>query len=324
MNNILFVISKDSSIGSLPSFIERARATFTPTARMETNAPRPPRCAFFIPQKNEEFSRIDSIAREQHCSFIVIVGGDGTANLCLPALRRARLPTFFYAAGTANDLAKACRHSPNWESLKSAVTQARTRSIDLIQVNDALFATAGGLGVGSVLTADINHLRHHSALFKQIVSRLNTHTYSLMAMRTILTGNYPTMLLHIETDAGQTVAVRSGCILIGNQNFLGGSLHIQPQARNDDGVLDAFITMNAGKWALMAALTSMRFGKMPSDVVQLSGKEMTIKPLPEAVEHPRNLVFFGDGESLLTASEFKLRTLKGSLLVLEPDERMRT
>lgn len=322
MTNVLFVINKDSSVGSLPSFIERARATFAAAARLEDSAPQAFRCSFFVPQKPDEFSRIDGIARDQRCGAIVVVGGDGTANLCLPALRRARVPAFFFAAGTANDLARACGHHPDWEALKAAVTRGRTRSIDLIQVNDVLFATVGGLGVGSVLTADMNRLRRQSGLFRQMVGGINKHTYSLLAMRTIVTGNYPTMLLQIETDAGQSVGVRSGCILIGNQNFLGGSLRIQPQARNDDGVLDAFILRNPGKWALLTALGSMRCGKMPPDAVQLSGKEMTIKPLPEHFGQTPELVFFGDGESLLTASAFALKTLKGALIVLEPDERM--
>jgi diacylglycerol kinase family enzyme len=319
MSRILFVINKDSSVGETSAFIERARLFLDQKGAKGVSGRL--QCQFFIPHNINEFQCIDEVAKEHKASTIVVVGGDGTANLCLPALKRARIPAYFFAAGTANDLAQACGHKPSWLALRKAVTLGKVRSIDLLQVNGILFATVGGLGVGSVLTAEMNTLRCQSALFKKFAQILHKHTYSLLALKTIASGQYPRMPLTLKTDRGQSMDITSGCVLIGNQNFLGGSIRIQPQARNDDGLLDAFVLLNPSKTALISALIAMRSGHIPADTVQLSAQEMTITSQTDKDNGGNDLVFFADGETLLTASRFELKTLKGCLLVHEPVER---
>lgn len=92
-------------------------------------------------------------------SAIVVFGGDGTLNRCLPALRECPIPIYVFPVGTVNDLAFQLGLKADWKQVVSMIDQARYSPVRVLEVNGCPFAVYGALGFGADMSRYMRRTR---------------------------------------------------------------------------------------------------------------------------------------------------------------------
>ncbi len=257
---------------------------------------------------------LDSINADTH-KAIVVIGGDGSINCALPYLitRDDLPPLALYPSGTANDLAQCLKIRDTWPDIQYLLDHDLSLAIDVIQVNGKhWFLTAGGLGIGSIITTEINSWRSKSRLFSKAWTTLGCETYALFAAKAIGTSQSIMQNMRIRAESFH----HEGCIsslLICNQEKMGGELTIAPGANNHDGYFDLVGLHAKERLVILKDLYSARFkGGLPADFA-LKSESCVIENLDN-----KPMTFFGDGECLAKETTFEIQIKKKALKVFTP------
>jgi diacylglycerol kinase family enzyme len=265
----------------------------------------------FVPQSPSEYSDLGAAVAKLKSNFIVVVGGDGTTNLLLEELIKARLPVYFFAGGTANDLAKELGHVPAWSDVREAVDLCNVGELDVLKINERLFVTVGGFGIGAILTKMMNDYRSASLVFKSVTRIVSKYTYSILALQVITGLLYEPKYFEIVID-GNSELFHSACILIANQPFLGGDIQVSAEASNCDGIGNLLVLTDTSRLGLLSALSNMLRGKVPQKSVSRSFSSLVVR-----VPDNSPTLFFGDGESLCSDKVFQIEVIPKVLNVLK-------
>jgi diacylglycerol kinase family enzyme len=128
------------------------------------------------------------------------------------------------------------------EALAVAVGNVQ-QPIDAGRVNGTLFVVMAGLGL------DAQMLRGTSEPLKK---RLGWLAYAISAARHL--GDRP-IRVTISADGGRRRRMRASALIVGNVGWLRGGLPLLPDARPDDGMLDAVVLIAGGltRWLAVAA-----------------------------------------------------------------------
>jgi diacylglycerol kinase (ATP) len=194
-------------------------------------------------------------------SPVIAAGGDGTIGEVLNGLMitsaGGRLGPFgVLPLGTANDLADNLGIPKDPVAAAQVIAQGQTRAIDLIQVNDRVFANNAGLGLEPYTTrlqADMKRLRGN---LRYLVSVLKGIWHN------------PQWQMDMEWDEGSYSGPVT-LVSIGNCARTGGIFYTVPHAVPDDGKL-TFI-----------------FGYLPTRLQILRALPMTMKAQAGNIsEHP--------------------------------------
>jgi diacylglycerol kinase (ATP) len=165
---------------------------------------------------------------------IVVAGGDGTWGKCAVALGKAGSPArmAFVAAGTGNDFAKNLRApAKNLEAMASLVASGGVeRRVDLGRVDDAWFANVAGFGFDvAVLHAS-----------KRIPLLRGPAVYVAAALHELF--GYAGLDAKLEgTGESPPQWQRRLMVVFANGKEFGGTFRIAPDARVDDGQLNALV-----------------------------------------------------------------------------------
>lgn len=267
-------------------------------------------CKFFISHTLAETAHaLEAIRHDESSQGLIIVGGDGTVNRCLPFLNGMKVPIALFPAGTANDLAHHLGMNIQWQHLKNRIDKNTHATLDLISVNECLFATVGGIGVPAILTKEINDWREKSALIKRGARALGSQIYTLFASYTICFDRTYLHNVRVSCDALQE-DLKTGCILVCNQPFLGKDLKVAPRAETDDGFFDIALLRATSPLGLMRTLANMKLGLPSADVSHIRTKSLILEDLDG-----RPLRFFGDGETLVEGPRLALEIKPAALTV---------
>ncbi|MFL5814810.1 MAG: diacylglycerol/lipid kinase family protein [Bdellovibrionia bacterium] len=243
---------------------------------------------------------------------LIVVGGDGTFNQALKAMRATserHIPLYPFPAGTANDLATELKLRPDWDQVQTLLDEQQIERIDCITVNDAPFSTIAGIGAGSQLTSEFNSRRSSSPFFKLLNQHLHNHIYSILSAKTLLFGNDYFHRLHIRGE-GFDEKLKTPVVFICNQPRLGAKLTVAPDAKNNDGRFHVMIVPRIRKHRLITGLIALQRGYVPQDFLLFSTDRLVIRDLDG-----RDIPVFGDGETLVSAPELRFATHALSLPV---------
>lgn len=272
-----------------------------------------------VPRTRAELARVlVSLNPRQHAA-VLIAGGDGTINAALPHLIGKQVPLLPLPLGTANDLAENLGIRFDWSVVQDLLDTGERARIDLIRVNDRLYATVGGMGVGAMLTHDINEFRESSVPFRALSKLIRSEIYTLMTARTIVFKRGFTHHVRISGEepaasvGGDSITqeIESGVILVCNQSFLGGDLRITDASRNDDGSMEVFVGNVHSRLDLMAMLLDLKRGRHSA----LSHIYRARRFWMEDVDG-RPIMIFGDGETLLSSPRVEFSVEQGALMVV--------
>lgn len=180
-------------------------------------------------------ARLVHQALDDGVQTIVVAGGDGTWGKCAVALAKAGSPArmAFVAAGTGNDFAKNLRaNARDVAAMARLVARGgEERRVDLGRVDDAWFANVAGFG------------------FDVAVLRASTRVPLLRGPAVYVAAALDELLGYagLEARVAGIPAVDAAraatrlMLVIANGKEFGGTFRIAPQARVDDGRLDAVL-----------------------------------------------------------------------------------
>jgi diacylglycerol kinase (ATP) len=172
----------------------------------------------------------NALARGVDC--VVAVGGDGTwsaaADRILANGRGRDVSLGLLPVGTGNDFGKSIgvRHE-NIDAVMRAIAERRTRTVDAGKVNDRYFLNVVGMGfdIAVIDDAATTPLLRGDALYK------------FCALKQLF--RFPGIRLGIaEGSNSPDMWIETLMLTISNANYFGGSFHIAPKAKLDDGKVD--------------------------------------------------------------------------------------
>jgi len=273
------------------------------------------RTRFLYPRAQAEVEEAIQESLGDGTQGVVIVGGDGTVTQVITALHGNPLPVTILPAGTANDFSRELGFSSDPTELLARLRVGRIRGVDLLDVNGRRFCTIGGLGLPAHGALSVRRWRKTHRLLASSIKVLGTSVYHVAVVANILfrPGISSTIELtyRVPGDSVEShLQARTSGVLIANQGGLAG-LRVSPESRNDDGVFEIVLLPPGTR----AHLLKMLFKLLGGD--PLSSSDVTLYQASEArLRCPQPCVFFGDGELLETAAEFRLSSRPGLLRVI--------
>ena len=173
--------------------------------------------------------------------LVLACGGDGTVTACAEGVAGSGVPLAIIPIGTGNLLARNLGlPSTLAEALVVALTGA-DQPIDAGTANGTLFVVMAGLGLDARMLGDTS---------EPLKRRVGWVAYAVSVIRHLR--DRP-MRLTLTADGGQPVRLRPSALIVGNVGWLRGGVPLLPDARPDDGMLDA-VALSARSWAGWLAL----------------------------------------------------------------------
>ncbi len=205
----------------------------------------------------------ESLAHEG-VDAVAACGGDGTVHevlqglMRIPAERRPRLGVI--PLGSGNDFAWACACAMDpGSSLERLLGEGYEARIDVGEVEDgqgrsAFFGNSAGMLLDAAINIESRCIRWPGGFARYILAALRGISRSLEPWRVRLTFDGDAMP---ERDLSMLTVCNGG--------REGGGFHVLPDARNDDGFLDAVTVGAMGRAGMLRLLPRVMKGKHLAD-----------------------------------------------------------
>jgi diacylglycerol kinase family enzyme len=210
-------------------------------------------------------------AIQETVDLVVVAGGDGTVRVVCAELARSGIPVAVLPAGTGNLLARNLGIPLDLDAALTALLDGTDRRIDSVQVEgDELdmdrFVVMAGLGLDAAIIADApDRLKKHVGWAAYVVSTLKNL-------------NHPFVRIEIIIDDKSPLIRRARTVVIGNVGTLEANIPLLPDARPDDGLIDAVVLAprRLAHWprlALSLVLKSVQEGR---NIERYTGKRIQV------------------------------------------------
>jgi YegS/Rv2252/BmrU family lipid kinase len=175
--------------------------------------------------------------------LVLASGGDGTVTACAEGLAGSGVPLAVLPSGTGNLLARNLSLPLDLDGALTVALTGTDRELDVGTANGTPFVVMAGLGI------DAKMLDSASEPLKK---RLGWAAYGVSLLRHLR--DRP-MRVSLVADGGPARRLRASGVIVGNVGFLQGGMPLLPDARPDDGRLDA-VVLTAGDWASWLAVAA--------------------------------------------------------------------
>ncbi|HEX4094695.1 MAG TPA: diacylglycerol kinase family protein [Trebonia sp.] len=180
--------------------------------------------------------------------LVLACGGDGTVAACAEGVTDTGVALGIIPLGTGNLLARNVGLPTDLEEALAVALGDEQQAIDAGRVNGTLFVVMAGLGLDA---------RMLSGTSEPLKKRLGWLAYAIAAVRHL--GDRP-LRVTVSADGGRPRRMRVSALIVGNVGWLRGGLPLLPDARPDDGMLDAVALAARGVtgWLAVAAHILLR------------------------------------------------------------------
>jgi diacylglycerol kinase (ATP) len=232
---------------------------------------------------------------------IIAVGGDGTWGKVagsIVASGRRDVTLGLLPAGTGNDFAKSIGiRAANIDAAIRGIEEGRRRTIDVGRAGSRYFLNVVGFGFD---IAVIDDAKSFPVLHGDLL-------YRFCALRQLF--KFTGIPIEIADESGSSGRRRHLMLTVSNGNYFGGSFHIAPGARLDDGRVDAVSILDAapltraalfsrvskgthGEHEMVSTRSASRFAvsfdspvryELDGDVYDLEGTTLEIEAVPRAL-----------------------------------------
>ena len=234
--------------------------------------------------------------------LVLACGGDGTVTACAEGVTGTGVPLAIIPMGTGNLLARNVGLPTGLDEALAVALGGVQQPIDAGRVNGTLFVVMAGLGLDARMLNDAS---------EPLKKRLGWLAYAISAARHL--GDRP-MRVTVSADGGRRRRMRASALIVGNVGWLRGGLPLLPDARPDDGMLDAVVLIAGGLagWLAVAAdILLRRPARGGIYRVQFTELQVTLDQ-----EQPWEL----DGEVMGSTRQLTVVAQPGALLLRMPPE----
>lgn len=242
-------------------------------------------------------------AVEAGASLVLACGGDGTVTAVAEGIAGSGVPLAVIPLGTGNLLARNVGlPADRFDALEVALTGV-DQPIDAGVANGTPFVVMAGLGLDARMLSDTS---------EPMKKRLGWLAYAPSVLRHLR--DRP-MRITLTADGTAPVRLRASTVIIGNVGWLRGGLPLLPDARPDDGMLDAAVlsARGIGSWLAVAVHLALR-RSAAGRVTRVVFRELTVEA---AVEQPWEI----DGEVMGATRRLVVTAEPGRLLLRLPADR---
>ncbi|HEX9043010.1 MAG TPA: diacylglycerol kinase family protein [Trebonia sp.] len=166
--------------------------------------------------------------------LVLACGGDGTVTACAEGVTGTGVPLAIIPMGTGNLLARNVGLPMGLDEALGVALGGVQQPIDAGRVQGTLFVVMAGIGLDARMLAGASD---------PLKKRLGWLAYAVSAVRHL--GDRP-MRLTVSADGGRPRRMRANALIVGNVGWLRGGLPLLPDARPDDGLLDAVVLTVGG------------------------------------------------------------------------------
>jgi YegS/Rv2252/BmrU family lipid kinase len=187
-------------------------------------------------------------AVEAGADLVLACGGDGTVTACAEGVAGSNVPLGILPMGTGNLLARNVGLPAHWAEALTVALTGIGQPIDSGIVNGRSFVVMAGVGLDARMLHDTS---------EPLKRRLGWAAYGVSALRHMR--DRP-IRVTVAADGGRPRRMRASAVIIGNVGWLRGGLPLMPDARPDDGLLDAVVLNARGLagWLALAVHVILR------------------------------------------------------------------
>jgi YegS/Rv2252/BmrU family lipid kinase len=234
--------------------------------------------------------------------LVLACGGDGTVTACAEGVTDTGVPLAIIPMGTGNLLARNVGLPMGLDEALAVALGGVQQPIDAGRVNGTLFVVMAGLGLDARMLSDTSD---------ELKKRLGWVAYAISAVRHL--GDRP-MRVTVSADGGRRRRMRANALIVGNVGWLRGGLPLLPDARPDDGMLDAVVLIAGGLTGWLAAATDIVLRRKARGGIyrlQFTKLQVTLgRPEPWEL----------DGEVMGSTRQLMVEAKPGALLLRMPPE----
>lgn len=205
--------------------------------------------------------------------LLLCLGGDGTFSEVVRGLAGSRVAVGILQAGTGNDMLKSFSMPKKTEEALEYILTKEPRKMDLCYINGEPFANESGIGFD---VAVLDHSERAKKHFKGLLP------YLYGVVKAIFT--YRCVPAKITAD-GKTILEEDCLVLsVANGQYIGGGIHISPEADPTDGLLDVVVLRSCSKVRMVFSyLPGLLMGKILSfpHTSHYKAREVTVEPMGE-------------------------------------------
>ena len=182
-------------------------------------------------------SRCAELAEAGQLRAVIAAGGDGTASR-VASLIPINVPLALFPTGSENLLAKFFSIAADPKACAQAIERLRTKSIDVMMVNEKLFLLMASIGFDAEVVRTVHQSR------RSHVSKL---TYWASIFTTTFRYRWPKLNISITDEKGQVLEeVSGGWVFVFNVPRYAAGLPIMTDAIENDGYLDVGVFEHGG------------------------------------------------------------------------------
>jgi diacylglycerol kinase (ATP) len=249
---------------------------------------------------------VDRIARDG-ITDIVMIGGDGTVNQVVNALRDQPVQFGIIPLGSGNGLALAAGIPKKPQEAISLILKGEAKPVDAFMVNDQFSCMLSGIGFDAQVA----------------------HDFASKASRGLMTYTQQSLINYFKAQPYQFEIVLENFsfftdayfISIANGNQFGNNVTIAPKANLNDGLLDVVVVQKMNKVKMpFAVLKQIRGNNKLMDLVENMGKNniLYFQTSALSIRNLKYAPFHIDGEPVETAAEFNIKIIPNCFQLIQP------